>query len=142
MKASRGTGIVGIIGLLVFSAVFGFIGIKDREFVKRCQAVEGQAVSVTKKTSIEKTKTNPTRRKKRISYSVTYSYTMNGQEYTHNENSSASVEPGPITVLVDPANPASSHLKKPSPAFDFLVALAALVGAIVTGFKTLRATSA
>jgi hypothetical protein len=139
MKVTKGKSIAGIIiGLLLFSAVFVFIGIRDRDFANRCQAVPGEAVNVVQKTRIEKSSDLVNRHNKTVSYSVTYTYTLNGQEYKDKETTSDNVELGPIVVFVDPARPSKSRLEKPSPYLDFLVAFVALAGAIFIGYEALR----
>lgn len=138
MNTTRKAGIGGVIALLIGAVVFTLIGFSDRKFASNCQTVQGQITEVTKRTTTERDRNSKTgRTKKKTRYQVTYSYNVDGKEYTDSDSMGHSMDVGPTTIYYLPNDPDDARLDKPSPMLDFLIAVGMLIGAVVTAFKTL-----
>mgnify|MGYP000707667733 CR=1 FL=1 len=140
MNTTRKAGIGGVIALLIGAVVFTLIGFSDRKFAANCQTVQGQITEVNKRVTTERKRSGTSstyRTKKKTRYEVTYSYTVDGKEYTEKDTMSSSRDVGPTVVYYLPNDPDDARLSKPSPMPDFLIAVGMLVGAVVTAFKTL-----
>lgn len=138
MTSGKKGGLIGAVVCLVVAVVFVFVGLSERKLAAVCRTVEGQVTEVTKSTKLTHTGSGSHRRSKRKTvYHVTFTYNVDGQEYTEKTERSSSISVGPRTVYYDPADPGDGRLTKPSPWVAFIAAIVLGVVGVGIGFKTL-----
>ena len=135
MSGSKGA-LLGAVILVVVAIIMGYIGMRDQKFNGVAQTTEGQIKNVVRTETLDTSRNS--RHRTRVSYRVSFSYDVNGQNYNNTTSLSHDVPTGPTQVYYDPAKPDDGRLSKASPTLDFLVAIAMLIGAGVAAFKGLR----